>query len=292
MKNILLLLILACGVATAQKERVQIQGVINSVTNEPLEGVAVFNQASLEGTISNKEGGFFLHARKGDKISFKALQFESFSLIITAKVMENKKATISLNEGVNQLDEVVLDDGLMRIDVKRTPYVDPKINEVSDYNQKTRAVDRIENTFSDRIKQPEEYAIRNEAFKQSQPRFNMINIIGGLVSMAILGTLDGLNLNTGSAPETTEKEFDVYVLKNKYSTEYLLNYLEIPQKDLYEFMHFAKDKGLNESMFEPERELDLLQFLSNQVTLFKEKKNYPEKKEGFSPSVKEKSNEK
>ena len=292
MKNILLLLVLVCGVVTAQKERVQIQGVINSVTNEPLEGVTIFNQSSLEGTVSNKEGGFYLQAREGDKLSFKAVQFESFSLITTAKVMENKKVTISLNEGINKLDEVVLDDGLMRIDVKRVAFVDPKINEVSDFNQKTRAVDRMENTFSDRIKQPEEYAIRNEAFKQSQLRYNMSNILGALASMAFLGTLDGLNLNTGAAPDVAEKDFDVYVLKNKYSTEYLLNYLEIPQKDLYEFMHFAKDKGLNDSMFEPERELDLLQFLSNQVTLFKTKKNYSEKKEGLSPSTKEKSNEK
>jgi len=120
----------------------------------------------------------------------------------------------------------------------------------------------------------------------------MSNILGGLASMAFLGALDGLKLETGSAPEAVEKEFDVYVLKNKYSTEYLLNYLDIPQEDLYEFMHFAKDKGLNESMFEPERELDLLQFLSNQVTLFKTKKNYSEKNEGLSPSTKEKSNEK
>lgn len=292
MKNILLLLILACGVVTAQKERVQIQGVINSITNEPLEGVTIFNQSSLEGTVSNKEGSFYLQAREGDKLSFKAVQFESFSLITTAKVMENKKVTISLNEGINKLDEVVLDDGLMRIDVKRVAFVDPKINEVSDFNQKTRAVDRMENTFSERVKQPEEYAIRNEAFQQSQLRYNMSNILGALASMAFLGTLDGLNLNTGAAPVVAEKDFDVYVLKNKYSTEYLLNYLDIPQEDLYEFMHFAKDKGLNDSMFEPQRELDLLQFLSNQVTLFKTKKNYSNKTEGFSPSTKEKSNEK
>jgi hypothetical protein len=41
-------------------------------------------------------------------------------------------------------------------------------------------------------------------------------------------------------------------------------------------------------MFEQERELDLLQFLSNQVALFKAKKNYSKETEGLFPSIKEK----
>jgi hypothetical protein len=176
----------------------------------------------------------------------------------------------------------------MRIKVKKTTYVDPKIDEVSEFNVKTRAVDRMENTMSDRIKQPEEYAVRNEAFNQSQPRFNMSNIFGALASLALLGTLEGLDVNTGSPPKVDKEKFDVYILKNKYSTEYLLEYLKIPEEHLFEFMYFAKDNGLNATMFEAERELDLLQFLSNQVTLFKEKKNYSKETEGSSPSTKQK----
>ncbi|WP_213520744.1 carboxypeptidase-like regulatory domain-containing protein [Nonlabens sp.] len=292
MKKMLLFLLLVGGLVSAQKERIQIQGVINSTTNEPLEGVTVFNLSSLEGTVTNEEGGFFIHAREKDQLSFKAVQLESFSLTITKNVIEDRKIIISLSEGVNQLDEVVLVDGLMRIKVKKTTYVDPKIDEVSEFNVKTRAVDRMENTMSDRIKQPEEYAVRNEAFNQSQPRFNMSNIFGALASLALLGTLEGLDVNTGSPPKVDKEKFDVYMLKNKYRTEYLLEYLKIPEEHLFEFMYFSKDNGLNASMFEPERELDLLQFLSNQVTLFKSKKNYYKETEGLLPSQKEKSNEK
>jgi hypothetical protein len=289
MKKMLLFLLFVGGLASAQKERVQIQGVINSITNKPLEGVTVFNSGSLEGTVTNKQGGFFIHARETDKLSFKAVQLESFSLTITKKIMDDKKVLISLNEGVNQLDEVMLVDGLMRIKVKKTPYVDPKIDEVSDFNLKTRAVDRMENTMSDRIKQPEEYAVRNEAFNQSQPRFNMSNIFGALAMMALGAVFQAVETGIDPGPkQPTQEEFNVYTLKNKYSTEYLLEYLKIPEEHLYEFMYFAQDNGLNSTMFEPERELDLLQFLSNQVTLFKAKKNYPKETEGLSPSTKEK----
>jgi hypothetical protein len=68
----------------------------------------------------------------------------------------------------------------------------------------------------------------------------------------------------------------------------LLEYLKIPEEHLFEFMYFAQDNGLNTAMFEQERELDLLQFLSNQVALFKAKKNYSKETEGLSPSIKEK----
>lgn len=295
MKKFLIFLLLVSSLMSAQKERVQIQGTLNSDAREPLQGITVFNNAALEGTITNKDGNFFIYARVGDKLSFQAVQFEPFSLTITEKVITDKKVVISLNEGVNQLDEVVIDDGFMRINVKKITYVDTKVDEVSEFNKNTRAVDRIENTFSDRIRQPEEYAIRNEAFNQNMPRFNMVNIIGGLAMLALGTTMNALNANIENAidngPTPQEKEFDVYVLKNKYSTAYLLDYLKIPQEDLFEFMHFAKDKGLNESMFVPEKELDLLQFLSNQVTLFKAKKNYSKETEGLSPSTKEKSNE-
>jgi hypothetical protein len=292
MKIFLLFLLLVGGLVSAQKERVQIQGVINSTTNKPLEGVTVFNLGSLEGTVTNGEGVFFIHARETDKLSFKAVQLESFSLTITKKVIEERKVLISLSEGVNQLDEVILVDGLMRIKVKKTPYIDPKIDQVSEFNVKTRAVDRMENTFSDRIKQPEEYPIRAEAFNQNMPRFNMVNIIGGLAMLAAGAAINELaaNIENGidNGPDARKQKFDVYVLKNTYSTEYLLDYLQLPQEDLFEFIYFAQDNGLNAAMFEPERELDLLQFLSNQVALFKAKKNYSKETEGVSPSTKEK----
>ena len=295
MKNILLLIFFACSFSYAQKERIQIQGSLTSESNEPLQGVTVFNQAALEGTISNKEGNFFIYAREGDKLSFKAVQFEPFSLKITEKIIEDKLVKISLNEGVNELDEVVIQDGLMRIKVKKLTYVDTKVDEVSEFNKNTRAVDRMENTFSDRVRQPEEYAVRNEAFNQNMPRFNMTNLIGGLAMLALGTSLNALSTNVEKAidngPEKRREEFEVYMLKNKYSTDYLLDYLKLPKEDLYEFLYFAKDQGLNESMFEPERELDLLQFLSNQVTLFKAKKNYVNKTEDISPSENKKSNE-
>jgi hypothetical protein len=272
-----------CSLAVAQKERIQIQGNILNTTDEPLEAVTIFNTSSLEGTVSNENGNLLIHVREGDQLSFKAIQLEPFAINISSKIVDDKKIAISLKNAVNQLDEVFIDNGLMRVKVKQTTPVDPKIDEVSDYNIKNRAVDRIEYTFSDRIKQPEEYAIRNEAFNQSMPGFAMFDIVSGLLGLIGLGInalIQNIDQPKDNDSTSGKEKFDIYVLKNKYSTEYLLEYLQIPDEDLYEFMYFAADAGLNESMFKPENELDLLQFLSNQVTLYKEKKKYSVKTEG------------
>lgn len=49
MKNITFLLLISCSLCFAQKSRVQIKGTINSVTEEPMEGITIFNLNSLEG---------------------------------------------------------------------------------------------------------------------------------------------------------------------------------------------------------------------------------------------------
>jgi hypothetical protein len=129
----------------------------------------------------------------------------------------------------------------------------------------------MENTFSERVRNPEEYVIRNEAFMQSQPRFNMVNLVGMLAALVIGTTLDAINVDGGNTLESSS-EFDVVMLKNKFSTEYLTDFLEIEESSLYEFMYFAKDRGLDNSYFTPEKELELLQFLSETAVLYKERK--------------------
>jgi hypothetical protein len=271
MKNFYLLFLLATVLSTAQRDRSQIMGTIVSSNNEILGGITVFNNASLEGTITNDKGVFLIDVKKGDRLDFRAVQFSNFNLVIGEETIGSKTLRISLREGVNELDEIRLTNGSFMIPVKRLVEIDTGIEKVSERNLRLAANDRMENTFSERIRQPEEYAIRNEAFMQSQPRFNMINLVGILAALVIGTTLDAINVDGGNTLESSS-EFDVVMLKNKFSTEYLTDFLEIEESSLYEFMYFAKDRGLDNSYFTPEKELELLQFLSETAVLYKERK--------------------
>jgi hypothetical protein len=271
MKNFYLLFLLATVLSTAQRDRSQIMGTIVSSNNEILGGITVFNNASLEGTITNDKGVFLIDVKKGDRLDFRAVQFSNFNLVIGEETIGSKTLRISLREGVNELDEIRITNGSFMIPVKRVVEIDSGIDKVSERNLKLAANDRMENTFSERVRNPEEYVIRNEAFMQSQPRFNMVNLVGMLAALVIGTTLDAINVDGGNTLESSS-EFDVVMLKNKFSTEYLTDFLEIEESSLYEFMYFAKDRGLDNSYFTPEKELELLQFLSETAVLYKEQK--------------------
>lgn len=266
MKNLIFLLLLVATTMVAQ-DRVQLQGSIKGVTKEPLEGITVFNGTSLEGTVTNEDGIFYIDVRTGDKLSFNAVQYDPFTLTVTEKTVEKRTTELVFTQGVNLLDEVVVTDESIRVAVKRTENVDTGIYEVSQRNIRVAAVDRIENTFSERIRQPEEIPLQNTAFNQSQLRYNSFNLVGLLAGMLVEGALSNVDLSF-DAPAKKE-QFEETLLANEYSTEYLVDYLKIPKENLYEFMVFAQEQGLNESMLLPENEFQLLQFLDKQGTIFK-----------------------
>jgi hypothetical protein len=275
MKNLFYLLLLTSGLSVAQISRVQITGTISEVSEEPIEGITVFNLNSLEGTITNSKGIYFIDAKEGDKLRFKAVQFDPFTLTVTKNTIDKKSVSITLNEGVNVLDEVILRDNIMMIDVKRTMPLEAQLDKVTPENLTTRAVDRMDNTFSDRVRTPEEYAIENTAFKQSGLRMNSFDMVGLLGALLVNTSLNALDLSIDSPKKAEEDDFKVVMLKNKFSTEYLLEYLDLKEENLYEFIYFAKDHGLDKEMLESDDELYLLQFLSDQAVEFKKRKQLP-----------------
>jgi len=269
MKNLLLLLLLATTTMVAQ-DRVQLEGTILGVTKEPLEGITIFNGNTLDGTVTNEDGIFYIDVRAGDKLSFSALQYDPFTLTVTPLTVEKRKTQLVFSQGVNLLDEVIVDNNAIRVAVKKTERVDVGINEVSERNVRIASVDRIENTFSDRIRQPEEMPLENTAFNQSQLRYNSFNLVGLLGGLLVQGALRNVDLTVG-APSKQEERFKEVLLENEYSTEYLVDYLDIPEDQLFEFMVFAQEEGLNKSMLLPENEFQLLQFLDAQATTFKKR---------------------
>ncbi len=270
MKHLLLFLALFIAGTAGAQERKQLQGTIIGVMKEPLEGITVFNAATLEGTVTNQEGKFYIEVRSGDQLSFDSIQYDPFTLTVTEATVKKGTTTLTFTQGVNLLDEVYVTDESIVVAVKKTENVDTGIDQVSERNIRLAAVDRIENTFSDRIRQPEEIPLENTAFNQSQLRYNSFNVVGLLMGLVANAALQNVDL-TIDKPSTREKKFKEVLLKNKYSTDYLTDYLKISEDNLYEFMVFAQEQGLNESMLQPENELDLLLFLDKQATIFKER---------------------
>ena len=114
-------------VLMAQEERIKIDGKIQVKTDE-LEGIAVYNSSANQGTTTDKEGRFVIEVKLNDILSFSALQFKDFSIIIDERIVKSKQVTALLVEEVNKLDEVII----LPYDLSGSLFVD--LNAVRTYN--------------------------------------------------------------------------------------------------------------------------------------------------------------
>ena len=70
--------------------------------------VHIMNTSAGNATISDEEGEFSIDVTLGDTLLFSAVQYKRKSLVISASILESKIAFITLEEFVNELDEVVV----------------------------------------------------------------------------------------------------------------------------------------------------------------------------------------
>ncbi|MGB5980909.1 MAG: hypothetical protein WBG46_02080 [Nonlabens sp.] len=266
MHRILCLFIIWSSFLNAQNQRVQLKGILQSSTNISVGGVTIFNQNTLKGTVSNEEGSFLIEVKKGDVLKIDAVQFKAFQLSVGQGVIDSGEAVITLNEGVNQLDEIVLSDRSLMILVEKEVLMGAFLKGIDPDLLFSSAVNRIENTFSDLERKPEEYAIEQKAASQSGLRMSSVGVdVIGLVS----------SIFKKRKPEilSPQTDFDISVLKNKYHPEYLTNLLELDPAYINEFIYFAQDNGLSLEMLKSNNELAVIELLLVQVDHFKRKKN-------------------
>ena len=269
-----LLIVLFTGHVFAQVDRVEINGKVLTSSKEPVEGITIFNLDNLEGTITNSNGVFKINARAGDQLNFDAIQFVPFTLTVSDKVTKDQQAIITLNEGINELDPITLRNTIS-VPVKRDGSVDLELNKIDTKLLKIRSVDRMSNTFSDKVRQPEDYPVQHLAAGQSGLRMNSIGLNGSgladLLSSIFSSAKPKAKFN---ASILSKKEFDILLIKDKYTADFLTEFLKLEQEYLYEFLYFAKDNSGKKQLMHPEQELDLLQYLSEQVVVFKKRKGF------------------
>nr|WP_152557871.1 hypothetical protein [Nonlabens ulvanivorans] len=73
MKNFIYIFLFLGMLSTAQVQRVQIKGTISSELNTDLSGITIFNNSSLEGTVTNDSGVFYIDVKK--EINYPLRQF-------------------------------------------------------------------------------------------------------------------------------------------------------------------------------------------------------------------------
>ncbi len=270
MKNYLtILFLLSLTLIFAQKR--ELKGEILNVIEEPQGGITIFNETTMDGTVTTAEGKFTLLVNEGDRILIQALQYTPFTLVVGAETLKNPEVTIQLKEGVNVLNEVQITNGLLLVDVEVVPDVNKTLAGASKATFSIPQIDRMENTFSDMVRQPEDYPVRQLAQEQSMLRMNCFNVLGLLA--AIINEIVPLNFSLEKKREVVVERFDRAMLESSYSTEMLSEFLDIPNEELSKFMYYVSESGVPQKFMQPENEIELLQFLSEQAATYKKRQS-------------------
>jgi hypothetical protein len=258
MKKILLLLFsfyafMAFG---QDRERIAINGKI-IVQSQDKEGVTVYNTSSNKGATTDKDGYFKISVAVNDTVEFGALQFQDFTVVISEKIISSRRLTVILVEEVNKLDEVVL------LPFDLTGNFNTDLENVRTYNVSLDDVyfglDHIEDfEFSADYKTKAENVAFNEYNPRVENMLNVVNIAGFLLKQVV-------GVDMGKSKSEKEKQLNRTPFKqalDAYSINYIHSNFEIPLNRVEEFIDYVEIEGVDESLFETDKEMQLLERVS------------------------------
>ena len=232
----------------AQTQRIEIAGFIKVPKNQNPSGISIYNKNTQRGTTTNYLGQFFIKAKVADTLLITALQFNKIEKIITADIIKDKSVIISLNTYVNDLDEVII----------------YKKDFSKDFNLSYKALEYEYNFRNDRFspitKNYAEEAQGLPHLKNGLNIFNLLILAGSAILKKKADNKPVLKIKYQNAVTFLEKNYDT----NFYHTTF-----GIPKSKVSDFIYYIGEIGIDETLFNPKNELNLLAFLQQKATIYK-----------------------
>ncbi|WP_121667103.1 carboxypeptidase-like regulatory domain-containing protein [Mesonia aquimarina] len=256
MKNFLftfLLFLFSISVFSQTPPRTLIQGKVNVEANASADGINVYNLNSLEGTITNEYGEFMIPVKLNDKLIFSALQYQEFTVIIDKSVIENKRLSVTINEAINELDEVTVRPYNLSGDVN----VDVRKIRTTDFNEINESSEEMVETFGYEMRPDKYSAVENDAIDKSY-------LTNGLNFANIFRAI----FNEDSEEPKHVDDIDVGVRK-MYNDEFFKDNFDIKRENINEFIFYAEENGLTSEMLQKGNELKLIDFLLEKSKTYK-----------------------
>ena len=241
-------------------ERVEVNGKI-IVDRNDVEGVTVYNHSSQTGTVTDEEGNFVINVAINDRVEFGALQFQNFIITITEEIFSSKEMTVHLVEKVNTLDEVVilpyglignLDEDASSVQLE-SPNLDALYFGLDN-------LDKIEFT-------PDHLTgVKNIAMEES-------SFVYGFSPLVIIGSIADKIFGSQKKKESPVAIYKRKSIMSVYSMEYIVDFLNMKENDIPEFIYYVEENDFNLALLEANRELDFLNHLNKKKEEFFNLKN-------------------
>ncbi len=258
MKNIILIFLIIPFFSFSQLvDRVFIEGKVNVPLEDDAANINVFNNNTKVGTITNEIGEFNIFVAVGDKLSFSAVQYQDFEIIINQVIFDQKKMTITLREANNTLDEVVIKPydltGNIEVDAQKIKTT----NNINLEDDAQKAINTMEGEYTQDRQSAERKPITSNQFIENG--LDVANIFRAILK------------NVGNSKEKElPKNLDV-VVRKMYDDDFFNEYLHIEKKRINQFIFFIQDQGFDKELLEKENQLDFIQFLVDKSEEFRMK---------------------
>jgi len=108
--KLLFLLFCICIISESYSQREQLQGTVTNKVD--VEGIHVMNISSRYNTVTGTHGNFSIAIKKGDTLLFSSVNYVPKKVVISTEIIEKGILIVTLEDLINELDEVFLGPNL------------------------------------------------------------------------------------------------------------------------------------------------------------------------------------
>ncbi len=126
MKKQFLIILLLIPLFSVAQDKILLQGKITNKND--VEGIHILNRSSRYNSVTDLYGNFSITVKGRDTLVFSSVHYNPLEVEITADIVEKGLLIVTLQEFVNELDEVILGpdlSGNLQADVEKIEVKDP-----------------------------------------------------------------------------------------------------------------------------------------------------------------------
>tara|TARA_R110002020_G_scaffold445961_1_gene657987 strand:+ start:68849 stop:69538 length:690 start_codon:yes stop_codon:yes gene_type:complete len=220
--------------------------------NGDVAATHVLNTTTQRATITSAEGFFDIQVRLRDTLIFSAVQFAKKQLVVSQAMLDSKMITVTMEEAVNELDEVVV-----------TPY-----NLSGDIARDLKTLDPGPIVTASTLNLPNAYAI---VPTQTERKLNEATTGGGILPLnPILNAITGRTKKLKKLLEIDNRYARTDRVREFYADSLFVTELKIPLEKINDFMYFCEADTAFSGVVDSHDHLKIWAFLRKKGASYRE----------------------
>ena len=237
----------------------ELAGSITNTTD--VGGIHIRNETSRHNAVTFADGTFKIKAAVSDTLLVTSITYKAQQIIVSEIFYNEGKLPITLQEIVNELDEVKVGDQLSKEDLERINKVKNDIKSDLSWETMEFEYEFTQDKFSSIIGNK-----AHDAFFNGQQQNDGIKL-----QMIIPAVIKFLKRKETETLPKLPKEVVRYFLKEKFTKEDLQSYFNIPIMFAEDFLYFLVEEGVPDAFLDENNELELTQLISEKALQYNAK---------------------